>query len=206
MRFISKEVLVGFLLLLLVQGCATNQFLVVVDENTEFGSLALTLNDSRWNLAPGVLTRHLHKASSVWTRDGLLLDKLMLVAPIEHEQELFVSNDPETLVYPTFRKEMLPNEVEELVQASLTRQLGGGASVVTSNLRPREWAGQRAVTFDLAIEFSDAPAQRGYACAAIVDDELHLVIYQAAKLHYFDHHWPAASAVIDSARVVSSTN
>lgn len=206
MQFAKVGLAAGVITLLMLQGCVSTQYEVVAAEDTRIGSLALSLNDNRWNLAPRAVSTHLHKTSSIWTRDGVLLDQLILLAPIDHEQELFVSNDPDKLVYPTFRKEMLPNEVEELLQDSLTRQLGGGATVVTSNLRPRPWAGQRGIAFDLLIEYSDAAAQRGYVCAAVIDDQLHLIIYQAAKLHYFDTHWPAASAVIDSAQTLAARN
>lgn len=192
-----------FVSALLVQGCVSTQYERVSSEHTRAGALNLGLSDNRWNLAPRALSAHLHKSSSIWTRDGILLDQLILLAPIEHEQELFVSTDPDTLVYPTFRKEMLPNEIEELVQASLARQHGGNAVVTTSNLRPRTWAGQRAVAFNLAIEFADSATQKGYACATIVNDQLHIAIYQATELYYFDKHWAAASAVIDSASVAA---
>lgn len=191
----------------LVQGCMSTQYALLDGEDSRFGSLQLVPNDANWNRAPQSVTQYLHSDSRIWTRDGILLDQLMWLAPIVHEQTLFVSQDPKQLVYPTFRKEMLPNEVEELVRDSLTRQLGSQASVTTSNLRPKRFAGERGIAFDLQIEFADSATQRGYAGAVIIDDALHVAIYRAAQLHYFDKHWPAASAVIDSAsRIPANSN
>lgn len=204
MRMSLKTLVAITLIALLLSGCMTTQYALVDSGSSQVGALQVSAVDEGWNLVPGILTQHLPPKSSIWTRDGVLLDQLMLLGPIAHEQTLFVSKTPDTLVFPTFRQEMLPNEIEELVQATLTRQIGSNAVVATSNLRPRRLANQRAVAFDVLTQFSDGATQKGYVTAAIVDEALYVLIYQAAQLHYFDKHWDAASAVIDSARLEGS--
>lgn len=190
------------LILMFLSGCVSTQYALLDSRTTQIGTLEVSSNDDRWNLAPGILTQHLPDGSSLWTRDGLLLDQLMLLGPIAHEQTLFVSNNPDTLTFPTFRKEMLPNEIEELIQATLSRQLGAGAVVTTSNLRPQRLGSERALAFDALIEFNEGATQKGYVTALIVDQALYVIMYQGAQLYYFDKHWEAANAVIESVRVV----
>lgn len=191
--------LLSFVCILVLSGCVSTQYAAVPPGTLEAGGLTFVSSDARWNRAPGTLTADLREGSQLWTRDGVLLDQLLLLGPVAHEQTLFVSNS-ETLVYPTFRKQMLPGEVEQLVQASLSKRLGSDAIVRTMGLRPTTVSGNRAVRFDYLIEHNEQPTKQGEAIAVLKDDALHLMMYHAPKLYYFDKHQPIVRALLETAR------
>ena len=188
------------LILLALAGCVSTQFSPVTPGAQQVAGMSVTASDASWNAAPGVSTMHIHAPGSIWTRDGMRLDQLILIGPIKHEQTLFKSSD-KALAYPTFRKEMLPNELQELVQTTLSRFYGSGALVETSNLRPMNVDGNRGLAFDLKVTSSEEPTKRGSVSAFLRDDALYALLYVAAETHYFEKHTPAVQAVVDSARV-----
>lgn len=195
-----KLFLVGFLALM-TGGCVSTQYEIIEAPVSEISSLQIDAIDSKWNKAPGTVTGYLPKGAQLWTRDGILLDQLQLLGPIAHEQAIYVSNS-ESLVFPTYRQEMLPNEVRDLVVASLTKRYGASSIVEGSSLRPTRLAGQRAFAFDLKIVSAESPELKGTVSAVKFQEKLYLLAFIAAKLHYFDKHFDVADSVIQSSRFV----
>ena len=188
--------------LLVLAGCATTQFAAVTAGQVAINDLTVSPSDSGWNKAPDTLTPWLHPASEVWTRDGVLLDRLILVPGVMNGGTLFKSTH-ESLVYPEFRAGMLPNEVADLTVSSVQKLLGTDAAVTMAHLRPHRLGEQRAVMFDLEIEAGEMPRRQGRVLAFVSSDRLYMLVYIAAAIHYFDKHWEQALAVMESARIVS---
>jgi hypothetical protein len=111
-----------------------------------------------------------------------------------------MNNVPASISFPAYQQGMLPNEIMELVESSLTTLMGAGTLVEASNLRPQALDGKRGAMFDLRIQATDEPVRTGRALAFVEDLELHLFVFIAPELHYFDKHWEAARAVMLSAR------
>lgn len=185
---------------LLLGGCVSTQFKAVTAGQLALGGLEVETVDPLWNKAPQVLTGHLHKGSELWTRDGLLLDYLLLVPGIDDGKAVFRSRS-ESLVYPPFRKDMLPNEIVELTESSLVKLNGAGVVVTSSGLRPYRLGEHRAVMFDLELTSGEEPRRLGRAVAFVKDEQLYLMLYVATKVHYFEKHWQQALATMQSARV-----
>ncbi len=185
--------------LLLLTGCVSTQFETVEDPTTAIEKLQVNTTDLKWNRAPGTAIGHLPKGSQLWTRDGLLLDQVQLIGPIGHEQAIYVSNN-ESLVFPTYRKKMLPNEIKELVVSTLTKRYGSGSLVEGLNLRPHRVDGERALMFDITVVSSERPRLKGVVSAVKFEDKLYLMVYIAAGLHYHEKHAGVAAALMDSAR------
>ena len=194
---VPRLVLVG--LLISLAGCVTGYALVAPAAPVRVGSLEVT-PDSAWNKAAPMMVRFAGKNGAVWTRDGLLLDRLILLGGIHDGEPVFVSERKDAAM-PVFRAGMLPNEIEELTDASIAKSFGeGSVAVTTSGLRPHRFGEQRGILFDLDIAVSDGPDYRGLAGAFTVGGDLYLMLYIAAEPYYFDNHLPAATAVITSAR------
>ncbi len=195
-----KRVLTAILVVAALSGCVSTQYAQVVQGPVVFEGMSLTATDALWNRAPGVFTGFLHPGSEMWTRDGLLLDRLLLINAIGNSQALFKSNDPDN-PFPLYRNGMLPNEIAELTVASLTKLFGGGALIESGKLRPQRVGQQRRAMFDLTVVSSEGANLSGRALTFIANDQLYLLVYLAAEIHYFDKHWPQVESLFESIQV-----
>lgn len=189
--------------LALLGGCVTGYTAVLPGVNS-FGPMRVTAN-ANWNSAPSGFVPASRNNSRTWTQDGLLLDRLVIIPRVADGESIFVSRD-KSAALPVFRADMLPNEIEELVESSITKLYGEGqSSVSTSNLRPQGFGEHGGFMFDLNAAVTESPDYRGSVGAFIVDDELYMVIFLAADPYYFDKHAARADAIIKSATLSTKT-
>lgn len=187
------RLLVIFLLAPLA-GCVTGYTLVEPGVQT-LGPMRVTAGEL-WNRAPGTSTR---ANGQTWTQDGLLLDRLIIIPGVKDGETLFVSTNAAQAL-PAFHADMLPNEVQELVESSILKMFGeGSATVSTSGLRPQGFGDIGGFMFDLEAAVSESPNYRGLVGAFVDDSELYVVMFLAAEPHYFDKHKGTADALIRSA-------
>ncbi|MDA0678823.1 MAG: hypothetical protein O3A13_00440 [Proteobacteria bacterium] len=182
-----------------LSGCATGYSLVAAGPVAvqDLGVQA----DAGWNRAPAMHTPSARKGAETWTKDGMLLDRLVIAPAIPDGQPIMVSRN-KSAALPVFRKDMLPNELEELVESSIVKLFGEGSAVVsTSNLRPHRYGEITGIRFDLEVTVTDSPAYRGTVGAFVGTDNLYLMFFLGAEPHYYDKHIAAASAIIGSARL-----
>lgn len=187
-------------LLATLAGCVTGYTLVQPGPNSA-GQLQVIAGGG-WNLAPPTLMAGARKGSQTWTQDGLALNRLVLIPGVADGETLLVDRT-DTAALPPFRKDMLPNEIEELVESTLVKYFGeGNATVSTANLRPQTYGDQRGMMFDISAQVSDSPDYRGTIGAFVADEKLYTVWYLAADPYYYDRHSAAAEAIIKSAKMV----
>ena len=184
-----------------IAGCVTGYTLVQPGLNT---AQELQINaGGGWNLAPAMMTPAARKGTQTWTRDGLLLDRLVLIPAVPDGETLLIDKS-KTAALPVFRKKMLPNEIEELIESTLVKYFGeGNASVSTSNLRPQMFGERRGVMFDMSAQLTDSPDYRGTIGAFVADDKLYMIWYIAAHPYYHDKHDQRAEEIIKSATLIS---
>lgn len=183
-------------------GCVT-MYTLVAPGTLLVGGLQLS-PDSAWNLAPAQYSPSLRKGTQVWTKDGPLLDRIMIISGVPDGQPL-LKDKTGTAALPVFRADMLPNEIEELTESSLVKIFGEGSAVVsTANLRPHRFGDDRGVLFDLDIAVSDSPAYKGLVGAFVSDGLLYLMLYIGAEPYYFEKHLDAATALITGARIADA--
>ena len=184
-------------------GCVTGYTLVQPGVQS-FGSMRVTVDDN-WNLAPARFTPSTRKQSRTWTQDGLLLDRLIIIPAVADGETLFVSRN-KSAALPVFHADMLPNEVEELVESSIVKLYGEGQSAVsTSNLRPQGFGEHGGFMFDIEAAITESPDYRGSVGAFVVDEKLYMVVFLAAEPHYFNKHAERADAIIKSATLSVKT-
>jgi len=182
-------------------GCVTGYTLVQPGVNIA-GDLQVNAGTG-WNLAPAMATFGARKDAQTWTRDGMPLDRLVLIPAVADGETLLVDKK-NTAALPRFRKDMLPNEIEELVESTLVKYFGeGNATVSTANLRPQTFGDQRGLMFDISAKLTDSPDYKGQIGAFVADEKLYTVWYIAADPYYYDKHSTLADGVIKSAAVVS---
>ena len=190
--------------LLALGGCVTG-YTLVAPGTVDLGALQVEA-DSPWNKAPGQFSTFTRKDAQVWTKDGLLLDRLIIIPGVP-DGETIVYNPQEDAALPVFRADMLPNEIEELVESSIVKLFGEGqVSVSTSGLRPHRYGAERGVLFDIDVAVSDGPDYKGLAGSFIVDGSLYLMMYFGADPFYFDKHLAEAEAVITGARLAAAAS
>jgi len=188
---------------LAVAGCASMSYTLVAPGTVNVGDLQVAAAQS-WNRAPTGTTAS-RKDAQVWTRDGMLLDRLIMIPAVPDGQPIFQTNDKQAAL-PPFRSDMLPNELEELTESSITKLFGEGeASVETSNLRPQRFGEDRGVMFNMDIKVTDSPDYRGLAGAFVADGKLYLMMYIAADPYYYEKHRADAEALIAGAKRVATT-
>jgi hypothetical protein len=191
------------LMLASLSGCVTG-FTVVEPGVHSFGSMRVTA-DENWNKAPSGFTPTARTQSRTWTQDGLLLDRLIIIPRVPDGESIIKSRD-KSAALPVFRADMLPNEIEELVESSIVKLYGEGQSAVnTSNLRPQGFGEHGGFMFDITAAVTESPDYRGSVGAFIVDDELYMVMFLAADPYYYDKHAARANAIIKSATLSSKT-
>lgn len=183
-----------------LSGCVPAYSLVRPGVQTA-GSMQVTVSGN-WNEAPGSVTPSSRKDSRTWTQDGLLLDRMLIIPGVPDGEPLFVSRD-KSAALPPFRADMLPNEIEELVESSIVKLYGeGNAAVNTANLRPQKFAERTGFMFDIEAAVSGSPDYRGMIGAFVAEERLYLLVFLAAEPHYYDKHRDRAAAIIKSAGVL----
>ena len=184
----------------LISACATMSYQAVLPGVNMLGELQVTA-DAGWNLAPAYATPNATSKSQTWTRDGLLLDRLIIIPAVADGEALFKSRDPAAAL-PPFRASMLPNEIEEMTESTIVKLFGEGSAVVnTENLRPWGFAEHRGVMFDIAVTVTESPDYRGMVGAFIVGDKLYMILFLAATPYYYDKHIASVEALIKGAAI-----
>ncbi|NNC77659.1 MAG: hypothetical protein HKN77_06800, partial [Woeseiaceae bacterium] len=157
--------------------------------------------DSSWNRAPAILSPYMHKGAEIWTHDGILLDRVMIIPAIADGQAIFVDKQGQAAL-PEFRASMLPNELQEMTESSLAKYFGEGESTVSGkNLRPHRFGDQPGLLFDIEAAVADGPDYKGLVGAFVNDNKLYLMVYVAADPYYFEKYLADASALITGARI-----
>jgi hypothetical protein len=184
----------------LLSGCVATPYTLVTPGPIEAGNLTVTPADS-WNQSSTSISGR--DGSLLWTRDGLLLDRLVIIPDVMDGEPVFEVQD-DSAALPPFRADMLPNEVAELVESSIVKLFGEGeVSVETSGLRPEKFGSNAGMLFELAVEVSDGPNYHGLTGAFISSEKLYLVIFLGAQPYYFDKHRESAEKLIKSARLTT---
>jgi hypothetical protein len=154
-----------------------------------------------WNQAPSAMSPAARSGTKVWTRDGLLLDRIIIIPGVPDGESIFKATN-KSQALPAFKADMLPNELEELTESSISKLFGEGQTAVTTmNLRPHRFGENSGILFDVETAVSDGPDYRGFVGAFVNEDKLYMLIYIAAQPFYYDKHRDEAEAVIRSARI-----
>jgi hypothetical protein len=185
---------------ILLGGCVTAPYSLVTPGENSAGDLKFTAGSS-WNAASAMMAPYARQDALVWTQDGPLLDRLLIIPGVPDGEALF-RVPAKSAALPVFRADMLPNEIAELVESSIVKILGEGqVAVSTSNLRPTRFGEQRGAMFDISSELMDGPDYRGIAGGFVAGEKLYLIIYLGAEPYYFEKHRAEAETLLSSARL-----
>lgn len=190
-----KRLTILFALLALVGGCA--QWTLVEPERVAVGDLYTVQPESRWN-------RLLIGHTEVWTLDGGLLQEVRFLKGLEEGDKFVPSNFAQSKKFeklPTYREGMTPIEIAEFVVASLSQT--GMAKVETTNLSPAKIGGRDGFRFDLTYSLEKGLEKKGFAYGFVQEKKLYLILFTAARLHFFDRDSEKAEKLVRSIQFAS---
>lgn len=180
------------LLFLLLSGCAAIS--LVPAGRQEVGVLAIQ-PEAAWNRMEMMGNSN----SQVWTRNGVALDRLMIVQGLAEGGTLPGTARPGQAI-PTFRAAMAPEEVAEMVLASFAAQAGASGFELTG-IQPASFAGRPGFRFTYRFVGLADVSNDGVAVGAVVGGRLFLVSFSGTRLHHFRVLLPEVDRMIGRAEL-----
>lgn len=136
-----------------------------------------------------------------WTQNGPYLDGISFVTGLKDGKAVVVQRRRDDRQVPKFRANMTPPEIAAMIE-SLFRVRGGAVDFRTTSLAPRIFLGANGFQHDFEHLDTDEVRRRGRAVGAVIDGKLYLILYDAARSHYFNASLQDFEAIVASARRV----
>lgn len=172
-----------------ISGCNTHT--MVKNEAQTIKAITVTPT-LKWNKVPSMFS--VGKVPT-WTADGLSLNTISFFSDIKDGKPLIKSSKKEQ--YPVFKADMLPTELVEMIESTVSKAYQ--AKILSSGaLRPILIGSDDGFEYTFEFVATDELPRKGYIAGVVKDEKLHLIFYQAARLHYYD------SLVEDVQNIVSS--
>ena len=152
-----------------------------------------------WNRHRPILFEDV-RAVEDWTLNGPLLDGMSFVTGLKTGKSLIRQRRRESQQVPAFRDNMTPPEIAAMIE-SLYRVRGGAVDFRTLSLQPRPFLGTNGFQLDYDHLDEDELWRRGRAVGAVVNGQLYLILFDAAKSHYYDAALPDFEAIVASAEL-----
>lgn len=136
-----------------------------------------------------------------WTLNGPILDGISFVTGLKSGRYLIRQRKSADQQVPKFRDDMTPPEIAAMLE-SLYRVRGGAVEFRTLSLQPRPFLGA-ANGFQLDYEHLDNDElwRKGRVVGAVIGGRLYLVMYDAARSHYYNAALPDFEAIVGSAQI-----
>ena len=164
------------------------------------GSGRLSVEAPRpWNRLRGQLFRDINEVED-WTLNGPILDGISFVTGLKGGRYLVYQRKSEDQQVPKFRSDMTPPEIASMLE-SLYRVRGGAIEFRTLGLQPRQFLGYPGFQLDYEHLDTDELWRKGRVVGAVIGDRLYLILYDAARTHYYDAGLPDFEAITASARL-----
>jgi hypothetical protein len=134
-----------------------------------------------------------------WTLNGPYLDGITFVTSLKNNKDLIRQSRRADQQVPRFRSDMTPPEIAAMLE-SLYRVKGGTVDWHTLSLQPRPFLGTGGFQLDYEHLDSDELWRRGRAVGAVINGQLYLILFDAARSHYYGAALPDFEAIVASAR------
>ena len=153
-----------------------------------------------WNKMAGSLFVDIHAVED-WTQNGPYLDGLSFVTGLKDGKALVYQRSRDDRQVPKFRSDMTPPEIAAMIE-SLFRVRAGAVDFKTISMTPRPFLGSNGFQFDYEHLDSDEVRRKGRAVATVINGRLYMILFDAARSHYYNALLPDFEAVVASARLV----
>jgi hypothetical protein len=162
------------------------------------GSMAVT-PPREWNRVSTTWAIDDIRAVEDWTLNGPYLDSLSFVTGLKGGRYIIRQNKRDAQQVPKFRSDMTAPEVTAMLE-SFYRVKAGTVDFRTTSLKPRTLMGYPGFQWDYDHLDQDEVWRRGRAVGAVIDGRLYLILFDGARMHYFDNAVADFEAVANSAR------
>ncbi|MEO6114489.1 MAG: hypothetical protein ABIP07_08600 [Sphingomicrobium sp.] len=136
-----------------------------------------------------------------WTQNGPYLDTISFVTGMKDGKAVVRQRSRDDRQVPKFRSSMTAPEVAAMIE-SLFRVRGGTVDFKTLALAPRAFLGANGFQYDFEHLDGDEVRRKGRAVGAVIDGRLYLILFDAARSHYYGASLPDYEAIVRSARFV----
>ncbi|MEO8455845.1 MAG: hypothetical protein ABI454_11865 [Sphingomicrobium sp.] len=133
-----------------------------------------------------------------WTQNGPILDGISFVSGMKNNRELIRQRRSASQQVPRFRSDMTAPEIAAMLE-SLYRVKGGAVDLKTLSLKPRPFLAANGFQWDYEHLDQDELWRRGRAVGAVIDGKLYMILFDAARSHYYDALLPDFEAIVASA-------
>ena len=136
-----------------------------------------------------------------WTLNGPYLDGITFVTGLPNNRTLVRQRRTEDRQVPPFRSNMTAPEIAAMLESAF-RVRGGAVEFRTLGLQPRTFLGYPGFQYDFEHLDSDELWRKGRAVGAVINGRLYLILFDAARSHYYTALLPDFEAIVGSARLV----
>jgi hypothetical protein len=175
---------------------ACSRFGLVSTERVEIAGAYSVQPGIEWNYLIG-------RDIELWTVDGMKLQNLFFVSGIEDGDTLLVDKPELDFVneskIPEYKEGFSLLDIREWIEASYAQ--AEVARMETHDFRPVGFGSKKGFRFEFSFTNEDGLSQKGFVVGATIDEELHLIIFTAAALQFYDKFAPEAERIIRSIRI-----
>ena len=151
-----------------------------------------------WNRHRPILFEDIRQVED-WTLNGPLLDEITFITGLKSGHFMVRQRRTTDQQVPKFRADMTPPEIASMLE-SLYRVRGGAVDFRTLSLQPRGFLGVNGFQLDYEHLDSDELWRKGRVVGAVVNGQLYLVMFDAARSHYYEAALPDFEAIVASAQ------
>ena len=149
-----------------------------------------------WNRTPR--SRYDISREENWTLNGPLLDNLSFIGGIRSGKAIVRQRRRAERQVPRFRADMSPPEIASMIE-TFYRIRASAVDFDMTGLQPRIFLGQSGFQLDYTHLDSDEVQRQGRAVGAIIGERLYLILFDAARSHYFPAGLPEFERIVNSA-------
>jgi len=193
-----------------VSGCSTDGssggfgyggYTLVRPRSTTIGDGSMAVTPPReWNKVSTAWAIDDIRAVEDWTLNGPYLDGISFVSGLKGGAYLIRQSKRADQQVPKFRSDMTPPEIVAMLE-SLYRVKGGAVEFRTLSLQPRPFLGANGFQFDYEHLDGDELWRKGRAVGAVIDGRLYLILFDAARSHYYGTILPDFESIVASAQL-----
>ena len=182
-------------------GFGSGRYTLVRVQETKVGDDSMAVTPPReWNKISASLFVDIHAVED-WTQNGPYLDGISFVTGLKDGKALVYQRSRDDRQVPKFRSNMTPLEISAMIE-SLFRVRAGAVDFKTVALSPRTLMGYPGFQYDSEHLDGDEVHRKGRAVGAVIDGRLYLILFDAARSHYYGALLPDFEAVVNSARLI----
>ena len=176
-----------------------SSYALVRVQRVDVGDRSLSVVPPRpWNRHRSILWADVGDVED-WTLNGPYLDGISFVSGLKSGRYLVRQSKRADQQVPKFRRDMTPPEIVAMLE-SLYRVKGGTVEFRTLSLQPRPFLGTNGFQLDYEHLDGDELWRKGRAVGAVINDQLYLILYDAARSHYYAAALPDFESTVASAQ------